>query len=334
MMLPPYKGSTFRGGLLAAFKREVCLRSNDKSKRYDKKCKSCSVNEHCSYYSLFESYHFASSLGVSMSYIVEPPLMERRMFDAGDALSFSVVLIGQSTTYWNLLIFAVKRLGETSGLGRRIDGQRGKFLLKRVDSLGLSGSSVTVYSAEHGFNHDKPLTLREEDMTQINDINPSTKQNAINDIQYILRFLTHIRFIINVEKIRKKRPCVLNHIRFENGRKKKRLVTNFDFVFLIQELLRRLGGLSEAYCEGYYPDFSHLLECASDVRTKKSLLSRKEIKRYSARQNRRHPIGGMIGFLQLEGNLEPFLPYLRLGEWLHIGKKTTFGLGQYKIMEV
>jgi len=98
----------------------------------------------------------------AMSYIVEPPLTERRMFDAGDELSFSVVLIGKSTVYWNLLIYAVKKLGETHGIGRRVDGRRGKFQLKRVDSVDRDDSSVTVYSEEHEFQHDKPVTLTSE----------------------------------------------------------------------------------------------------------------------------------------------------------------------------
>lgn len=29
------------------------------------------------------------------------------------------------------------------------------------------------------------------------------------------------------------------------------------------------------------------------------------------------------------GNMEPYLPYIQLGEYLHIGKKTTYGFGEY-----
>jgi CRISPR/Cas system endoribonuclease Cas6 (RAMP superfamily) len=32
-----------------------------------------------------------------------------------------------------------------------------------------------------------------------------------------------------------------------------------------------------------------------------------------------------------EGDLGPFLPLLRLGELLHVGKHATFGLGRYEV---
>ena len=321
MMLPSYKGSTFRGGALTAFKEEVCLTP-------DGECDNCPLTKHCSYYYLFESKQLASSLGVSMSYIVEPPLTERRMFDIGDELSFSVVLIGKATIYWNLLIYVVKKLGETSGIGRRVDGRRGRFQLKRVDSVGLNDSSVTVYSSEHSFPHDKPITLTGEDVAQIGDANRQideltdnqTGRDAISNTQYVLRFLTPVRFIENIRDGK------------ENTR--KRFVTDFDFALLMQELIRRLGRLSEAYCEGHRPELENLLERVSDVRTAERLLLREQLDRYSRRQDMRYPMDGLKGFLQLEGNLEPFMPYLRLGEWLHLGKQTTFGLGQYQITEV
>ncbi len=42
--------------------------------------------------------------------------------------------------------------------------------------------------------------------------------------------------------------------------------------------------------------------------------------------------GGLLGSISYEGDLAPFMPYLALGEWLHVGGKTSFGLGRYRIM--
>ena len=38
-----------------------------------------------------------------------------------------------------------------------------------------------------------------------------------------------------------------------------------------------------------------------------------------------------FGRWTLRGNLAPFLPALHLGQWLHIGKETVFGLGRYAL---
>ena len=42
-------------------------------------------------------------------------------------------------------------------------------------------------------------------------------------------------------------------------------------------------------------------------------------------------MGGFIGKARFIGALEPFLPFIYLGEYLHIGHHTAFGFGQYRI---
>jgi CRISPR/Cas system endoribonuclease Cas6 (RAMP superfamily) len=54
--------------------------------------------------------------------------------------------------------------------------------------------------------------------------------------------------------------------------------------------------------------------------------------RYSNRQQQKMTMGGVLGHLTLTGELAPFLPLLHLGQWLHVGNKTTFGMGQYGIV--
>lgn len=54
--------------------------------------------------------------------------------------------------------------------------------------------------------------------------------------------------------------------------------------------------------------------------------------RYSQRQQQKMTFGGVIGTLRLSGDLAPFLPLLQQGQWLHVGNKTTFGMGRYAIM--
>ena len=43
-------------------------------------------------------------------------------------------------------------------------------------------------------------------------------------------------------------------------------------------------------------------------------------------------MGGFLGEITFEGDLAEFLPFLKLGEYLHIGKGTVYGLGKYEIV--
>lgn len=54
--------------------------------------------------------------------------------------------------------------------------------------------------------------------------------------------------------------------------------------------------------------------------------------RYSFRQREQLPFGGLKGQLAFFGDIAPALPLLLLGEQLHLGGKTTFGLGRYRLL--
>ena len=42
-------------------------------------------------------------------------------------------------------------------------------------------------------------------------------------------------------------------------------------------------------------------------------------------------LGGLLGAVTLHVDLPPFAELLHLGQWLHVGKNATMGLGGYRL---
>jgi len=78
-------------------------------------------------------------------------------------------------------------------------------------------------------------------------------------------------------------------------------------------------------------DFKGIIDQARGVQVKKKNLRWFDWERYSARQDTRMNLGGFLGKVTFEGDLEPFMPLIKAGEVVHVGKGTSFGLGKYII---
>lgn len=58
-----------------------------------------------------------------------------------------------------------------------------------------------------------------------------------------------------------------------------------------------------------------------------------EMERYSSRQKTAMKMGGVMGDFDLAAEqAKDIWPLLWLGQWVHIGKLTTMGLGRYEIL--
>lgn len=104
---------------------------------------------------------------------------------------------------------------------------------------------------------------------------------------------------------------------------------------LLQRLLERASALCLHYGNGQPipEEIVHAVLVASEsVATESSDMQWQEWTRQSGRTGLRMPFGGLVGRLTLRGDLAPLLPWLGLGEWLHLGSKTTFGLGHYNLL--
>ena len=100
---------------------------------------------------------------------------------------------------------------------------------------------------------------------------------------------------------------------------------------LLMALVRRYYLLQEFHGQNYQaPDFSQLAEHAQAINCEKNL-TWCHLQRYSSRQQQKMRFDGVLGSINLTGELAPFLPMLQAGQWLHIGNKTSFGMGHYSL---
>uniref|UniRef100_A0A7C4CBE6 CRISPR system precrRNA processing endoribonuclease RAMP protein Cas6 n=1 Tax=candidate division WOR-3 bacterium TaxID=2052148 RepID=A0A7C4CBE6_UNCW3 len=106
-----------------------------------------------------------------------------------------------------------------------------------------------------------------------------------------------------------------------------------QFHVLINSLLRRLRLLSCFHDQPLQVDQQRLIAKAGNVKLADAVMAGADWHHYSSRQQRVVEREGMTGWVRYEGELGPFLPFLRAGEILHVGKGTAFGMGKYE-MEV
>lgn len=100
---------------------------------------------------------------------------------------------------------------------------------------------------------------------------------------------------------------------------------------LLMALLRRVAQLIELQLGGTLAvDFAALGAQARAIGGDHDLRWR-DWTRHSNRQGQHMVLGGAVGRWTLRGDLAPFWPLLVLGQWLHVGKNATFGLGRYRL---
>lgn len=297
--LPPHKGSALRGGFGHTLKRLVCVQPQVCQQH-------CHLRNRCPYGYLFETSppEEAETLRklseVPRPFIIEPPTASRMLFVPGEELPFGLTLIGRGIDYLPYFIAVFRELGEV-GLGRR----RGQFRLKAIDAVSsYDNRRETVYRAEDELVRTPHLILDSRAIT--------ARAVELSDRSLTLDFLT---------------PTRLKH----DGRW---VNSGPSFQVLVKSLLSRISSLSQFHCgQPLEADFRGLIDRAAGVQLVESKTQWEDWSRFSGRQQQEVELGGLVGRVAYEGNLQAYLPLLALGEWVHVGKGTVFGNGQYQIQQ-
>ncbi|MDI6728963.1 MAG: CRISPR system precrRNA processing endoribonuclease RAMP protein Cas6 [Thermodesulfovibrionales bacterium] len=230
-------------------------------------------------------------------FVIEPPLEKRTGYTPEHEINFNLVLIGRAMEYLPYFIYAFEEIGEI-GIGKG----RGKYSLKTVKAL---TNDKLPYSIIYDSNSKTIKSF--ECSPQI----ISFPDCQVSDNKHLsLTFLTPMR------------------ISYNNA-----LTANPEFHILVRNLLRRLSLIAYFHCDVDMTqwDFRGIIEMAKEVRVKQNSLRWFDWERYSARQDTRMKLGGFIGDIIFEGNINPFMSLIRVGELIHVGKGTTFGLGKYEV---
>ncbi|UOO81238.1 CRISPR system precrRNA processing endoribonuclease RAMP protein Cas6 [Uruburuella testudinis] len=100
---------------------------------------------------------------------------------------------------------------------------------------------------------------------------------------------------------------------------------------LLRQLMRRVSTIAATHWQQpINADFGRLSAAAAEVGSCPQLQWR-DWNRYSNRQQREMTLGGITGTWQLQDLPLEFSQLLHIGQWLHIGKETVFGLGRYEL---
>lgn len=295
LYLPYFKGSTFRGAFGNTFRRLVCA-----LKRED--CKNCILKQSCIYSYIFETSpaegqelsKIKKYQSIPRPFIIEPPLNNGKIYKNGSQLDFSVIVIGKAIQYVPYFIYTFHQCGDT-GIGKG----RGKFKLVSV------------------FTDGKQIYTR--DKSEVKIVPPKIIQipedvdfENSEEEELTLEFLT---------------PARIKH--------KRDLVVELDFSILIKALLIRLNFLNFYHVEEREAtfDYKKYIAKAKEIVIKENNTYWWDWERYSSRQKGKMKLGGICGKITYKGNIKPFMPYIKAGELLHVGKGTSFGLGKYAILQ-
>lgn len=259
----------------------------------------CPAPASCPYHLIFETAPppgaeaLRTHEEIPRPFVIAPPPPGAGEHPPGSVVAFDLTLVGRAREYLPHFVVTFRDM-DRIGRGRR------RIALRRIDAVHpLTGASEVVYTGDESLVRPREATLTLADCAA----RPCPEGPAR------VTFVTQTR--LKHDGAFARRP---------------------DFQVLFRRLLGRLSALARFHGDGPLDvDFRRLIEAAAAVRLARDETRWTRWARYSARQDRRMEWEGLVGAAVYEGDLAPFWPYLVFGQWTHVGKGATFGLGGYRI---
>ena len=262
--------------------------------------RECLLRDRCVYTLVFETPESPEPRGRPSPphpFLIEPPNTSRTHLEKGEAFEFTLILFGKANEYLPYFVYAFETIGKT-GIGRRFQSQSARFLLERLSENGR----ILYRPEEKVIRAPSPSTL---------SLESPHAAGADRSLEVTVSLITPLR------------------VKYHN-----RLHAELPFPILARTMLRRIHTLNHHFGNGA-PDIDYrgLIRKAEAVETFSSQIRWFDWERYSNRQDQSMLMGGMIGNVTYRGRLTPYLPLLRFSEKVHLGKATTFGLGEIRVSE-
>lgn len=287
------KGNVLRGAFGTVFK-EICCGAA---------CTRCALSPlrgHCAYAAIFEpspppdSNRLSSLQDIPRPFVFRPPADGKSRYKRGEVFEFELLLFGHAQEYLAYFIVAFRELSERGfGIGR------GRCNLKYVAALDGNGAEDEVYSSETQCVRPSPKILHASSMMK--------ESTSATRIQIAYRTPTEITY----QGVPVRSP---------------------DFHHLIKRLRDRINAIAWFYRGTLLNiDYAEFGKRAETIRTVESNIEWADRQRLSSRTRQRHPIGGFLGRVVYAGNISEYIPLLRLGEFVHVGKHAVWGNGRFEI---
>ncbi len=257
-------------------------------------CNQCMLKNACAYSVVFETPPPANAEKMRKYTAAPHPFVLQFPVTAASADSLyplDVILFGHGQRYLPYMVHALQTAGR-AGIG----GHKQVFSLQTIASINDQGTAETIYK------------------------NGELKPSQPAELPAIPAMPTHIEITFHT-------PL---RIKQENKNLASR---QFNFGAFFGTLLRRISMISYFHTDTpLETDFAALTAQARTVQFASQQLKWYDWTRYSSRQQTEMNMGGLIGSVELDmQGLEEFWPYLWLGQWTHVGKGTSMGMGAYSI---
>jgi hypothetical protein len=281
-----------RGVFGAALKSTVCT-----VKHGD--CGRCILSSQCFYFSMFETeiqndglWFLDGVKKVPHPFIIKPIEPQKNFYRKGETFDVELTIFKNYVNRLPYFIMAFIKLGE-----KGVTAKRHKLDLLKVFSKTNRGVKEIFDISSYEINPDiDPYVLEFE--------KKSTEKIVLN-------FISPLRIQHNA-KVLKNRDELTPEI-------------------LLRAVYRRIYSVLKLFY-GYNLDVGMNFS-SEDISIDAGSLFYKNIYRFSNRQKTKMEFGGFLGNITLSGgSLEEHYPWISLASYLNIGKNTSFGYGEFKII--